>query len=145
MKSLAAFLDSSVILSGLASSEGGSFQLFAAAKKEKLRLISTPLIIEEVARHLTKIKVKPAELKNLLNQRLLRLIPNPEEKIIFACKNLTPDPNDAHVLAGAILAKTDFLLSLDKKHILTETVKKHLYPIKILSPFQFWQLLAARY
>lgn len=142
MPLLTVFLDASVILAGMASPLGGSGFLLQAARKKKIILIATPLIINEVNRHLTKLKLQSKQLKTLLNRRIIRLVKDPDETIIARCRRLTGDPDDAHVLAGAILANVNFLLSLDKKHVLTKRVKKHLSPIRVLSPKQFWQSLS---
>lgn len=144
MPSLTVFLDASVILAGLASPQGGSGFLLQAAKQKKITLIATPLIINEVNRHLPKLKLQSKQLKALLNRQVIRLIKDPDEAVISRCRRLTADPDDAHVLAGTILANVNFLLSLDKKHILTKRVKKHLSPIRVLSPKQFWQSLKSR-
>ena len=125
----------------MASPLGGSGFLLQAAKQKKIALITTPLIINEVNRHLTKLKLQSKQLKTLLNRRIICLIKDPDEVIIDRCRRLSPDPDDSHVLAGAIVANVNFLLSLDKKHILTKRVKKHLSPIRVLSPKQFWQSL----
>ena len=125
----------------MASPQGGSGFLLKASKQKKIILIATPLIINEVNRHLAKLKLQSKQLKTLLNRQVIRLIKDPEEIVISRCRRLTADPDDAHVLAGAIVANVNFLLSLDKKHILTKRVKKHLFPIRVLSPKQFWQSL----
>lgn len=136
------FLDASVILSGLASPVGGSGLLLLAAKKRKLSLLTTPLVLNEVNRHLPKLKLKSQQLADCLDQKLITLRNNPPEALIQRCAKLTTDPDDAHVLAGAINCRCRFLLSLDKKHILTSRVITHLKPIFVLSPKQFWLKLA---
>lgn len=141
MKSLTVFLDASVILAGLASPNGGSGKLFAAAIKKKLTLITTPLIINEVKRHLGKLKLKEKQLTDCLNQNLISLKSNPKTELIQHFNKFTQDPNDAHVLAGAISTNCRILLTLDKKHLLTTKAKKALKPIQILSPKEFWQQL----
>lgn len=142
MSSLIVFLDSSVILSGLRSSHGGSGALFQASKTHKLTLLATPMVIGEVFRHLSKLKLKPSQLEILLSQKIIQLIKNPDKKTIEKCSKFTVDPNDAHILAGAILSGSVYLLSLDQKHILTPKVKEHLIPIQVFSPKQFWQSLS---
>lgn len=139
MKSLTAFLDASVILAGLASPADGSAKLFLAAKLQKLKLTATPLIINETRRHLDKLRLKPRQLEQLLERKIVRLIPNPPETLIKHCLRLTADPDDAHVLAGAILSSANFLLSLDKKHLVTAKINHLLKPLKIKTPQQFWQ------
>ena len=141
MASLIVFLDASVILAGLASPHGGSSLLFKAAKKKKITLITTPLVINEVNRHLIKLKVKPSLLKTLLDRRIVNLVADPPETLIKRCRRLTADPDDAHVLAGAVITSARFLLSLDKKHLVTSRTNKYLRPMRVLTPKQFWQRL----
>lgn len=116
--------------------------LFKASRLGKLTLLATPMVIGEVYRHLPKLKLKPSDFEPLLVQKIIKLVKNPSSKVIKRCLNLTPDPNDAHVIAGAIVSGSQYLLSLDKKHLLTPSVKKHLTPIQVLSPKEFWQFIA---
>jgi predicted nucleic acid-binding protein len=114
MLSLTAFLDASVVLSGLASERGGSNKLLTGAQKHKLRLVVTPLIINEVRRHLDKLNIPVCQLEMLLDQKVLLLVDNPSKKIIRRCCSLTSDPNDAHVLAGAIVSGANICFPLIK-------------------------------
>lgn len=141
MNSLTVFLDASVILSGLASSAGGSGKLFLAAQKKKLKLIATPLVINEVHRHLGKLKLTLKQLTDCLDRKIISLRPDPKPVLIRRCSRLTADPDDAHVLAGTIAYRCRFLLSLDKKHLLTAKIKSSLKPIQVLSPKEFWHML----
>lgn len=141
MRLLTVFPDASVILAGLASPAGGSGKLFLAAAKKKLTLITAPLVINEVNRHLAKLKLAEKQLTDCLDRNLLVLKPNPDSDLIRRCAKLTSDPDDAHVLAGAIAGNCRFLVTLDQKHLLTAKVKKSLKPIQVLSPKEFWQSL----
>lgn len=138
MPSLAIFLDASVILSGLASPTGGSGKLLTAAKQQKLKLLATPLVIEEVVRHIDKLHIAPDQLHRLLTAKIVQLLANPNEEMIQKFRRIVKDPDDAHVLAGAALSGANFLLSLDKKHILAPSVQKTLFPMSIKSPKSFW-------
>ena len=128
-------------MSGLASPTGGSGKLFLAAGKKKLKLITTPLVLNEVHRHLNKLKLTSRQLTDCLDQKLIGLKNNPSVELIERCVKLTDDPDDAHVLAGAINGNCQYLITLDKKHLLTKLVKTHLKPILVLAPKEFWQLL----
>lgn len=139
MPSLTAFLDTSVILSGLASPSGGSAALFVATKKKKMKLVTTELVLEEAVTHLSKINIQKSHLEALLNSSIIRLTPNPTQDSIEKFKILTTDPDDIHIIAGAVLSGSDALLSLDKKHITTPRVKKALKPMKVMSPKEFWK------
>lgn len=140
MKLLSVFLDSSVILSGLASPMGGSAKLLKGRLK-KLNLVTSELVLAEVENHLVKLKISLDRYRELHGGRFIRVVETPPAEVVLRFSSLTLDPNDAHVLAGAALAGADFLISLDKKHILTRKVKKFLSPIKVLSPKQFFRYL----
>lgn len=139
MPSLTIFLDASVVLSGLASPTGGSGKLLMAASQNKLRLLSTPRVIEEVVRHLDKLHIAPDQLHKILSERTLRLVADPNEETVKKFRRVIKDPDDAHVLAGAVMSGAGVLLSLDKKHILAPNVGKALRPMSITSPKGFWR------
>lgn len=141
MPSLTIFLDASVILSGLVSPTGGSGKVLEAAKRQKLTLFTTPLVVEEVIRHLDKLNILPDKLHRLLSSKTVRLLADPNEKTIEKFRHVCHDPNDAHVLAGAVISGVNILLSLDKKHILAPNVQNALQPMSIRSPKSFWKEL----
>lgn len=140
-KLLTVYLDSSVILSGLASPEGGSGSVLKAARLKKLRLLTTNSVIEEVGEHLQKLKIDPDKLHRLLSSKYLLLKKKPSETSIKKFLKVVTDPDDAHVVAGAAFSGANYFLSLDKKHILTPDVKRFLKPMQILSPKEFWSSL----
>lgn len=139
MPSLKIFLDASVILSGLASPTGGSRKLLEAAKKRKIILIATPLVIEEATHHLQKLGIESNQLKTLFHKKAVLLTNDPGEKMIEKFNRICLDKKDAHVLAGATLSGANILVSLDKKHILTPVIRRSLKPILVKSPKEFWE------
>jgi len=141
MKSLNVFLDASVILSGLGSVAGGSHKILEAGESKKFNLFATKLVIGEVERHLSKVKVPSSELQRIIEKEIIQVVETPPLEFILKFTSLTLDPNDAHVLAGAVMSGSDFLISLDKKHILTRKVKRFLGPTKVFSPKQLWKYL----
>jgi len=138
-QSLTVFLDSSVILSALASPSGGSRKILSAGAKGKLRLFTTPFVIEEVTKHLHKLGVDPDKLEALLKKKVIRVISDAPRHIIKKFHSVIVDPDDAPILAGAVLSGAHFLLSLDKGHILTDRVRKALKPLLVFSPKEFWE------
>ena len=44
------------------------------------------------------------------------------------------DAKDAHLIAGANLTKCIYLVSLDKKHVLKDAIRRQFLPLKIVSP-----------
>jgi len=138
-QSFIVFLDSSVILSALASPSGGSRKILYAGTKGKLQLFTTPFVIEEVAKHLYKLGVKPNELEILLKKKVIRVISDAPQHIVKKFHSVIVDPDDAPILAGAVLSGAHVLLSLDKGHILTDRVRKALKPLLVFSPKEFWE------
>ena len=138
-QSFIVFLDSSVILSALASPSGGSRKLLFAGTKGKLRLLTSSFVIEEVAKHLHKLGVKPTELEILLKKKVIRVISDAPRHIIQKFHSVIVDPDDAPILAGAVLSGARVLVSLDKGHILTDRVRKALKPLLVFSPKEFWE------
>lgn len=139
------FLDASVILSGLASVSGGSRKLFDVTKKHKLKLMATPLVVAEVARHLPKLNIEVEQLRSILSDKVIHIIQDPDEKTIRKFSRICQDESDAHVLAGATLSGASVLVSLDKKHILTPKVRAFLKPMLVKSPKEFWKWVRERH
>ena len=46
-------------------------------------------------------------------------------------------PKDAHVIASAVAARAEFLLTLDKMHLLTDHLRNSDLPVIIVSPAEF--------
>ena len=138
MSLLTIFLDASVILSGLASPTGGSGKVLDAGKLRRFTLLTSQLVLEEVTNHLQKLDIKPDQLETLFSGKAVHLIASPSEEMIKKFRKSTPDPHDAHVLAGAGLSGAKILLSLDKQHILIPRVRNTLKPMLVLSPKDFW-------
>lgn len=144
MKSSNVFLDASVILSGLASPFGGSRKILEVGGLKRFGLIASALVIREVEERLPKVRVPLTRLKKIIENETIQVVEAPSLEFILKFTSLTIDPNDAHVLATAVMVGADFLVSLDKKHILTPKVKRFLSPIRVFSPQQFWRYLGYR-
>lgn len=56
----------------------------------------------------------------------------PDENLVKKFSNIVIDLGDSHVLASSIEAKADFLVTLDKKHLLI--LAKKIKGLKIVSP-----------
>lgn len=143
-QSLTVFLDSSVILSALASATGGSRKMISAGTKGKLRLCTTPFVIEEVAKHVHKLGVNPDKLETLLKKKVIRTVSDAPHHVVKKLRSATVDPDDAPILAGAVISGADVLVSLDKGHILTDRVRRALKPILVFSPREFWRWVEKR-
>ena len=132
-RSFRVFLDTSALLSGLNSPFGASGFIISLFKLKKIIIVISPEVISEAEKtikdkfHLLKIPF----LDFLASQSIITQKLTPKE-IKSAYKIINSE--DAPILAGAIKAKVDFLITLDKKF---QEIAKNKVKLKILSPGKF--------
>lgn len=133
LKSL--FLDSSVIFTAVNSPFGGSAKLFTLKNVE---LITSRLVLTEVERNV-RAKLQSYHLDRFfkLASKLSIIDSFPDEKLINKAKK-TIHIKDAVILAEAKTARADCLITLDKKHFLTDKAISFLKPKKVLTTKMFF-------
>jgi predicted nucleic acid-binding protein len=125
------FLDSSVLFTAVNSPSGGSAKLFTL---KKIKLITSILVLAEVERNVRKkLQLYHLERFFILASKMIIIKKGPDEIAIDKAKKVITK-KDAVILAESKCSKCDFLVSLDKKHFLTESVRKFIYPQKVLTP-----------
>lgn len=128
------FFNASVILAGLRNPNGGSGILLEMVRNKKIAGMVSEIIVDEVIRNLPKIR-KNEKIRELSFPKFgFKILPAPQKEEVEKYYSIVTDLGDAHVLASAKLAKADYLVSLDKKHILILNGK--IKDIKIYSPAQ---------
>jgi len=128
------FFDASVILAAIISSKGASFELLKYASQKLIMAITSKTVVNEVLANLYKIEdFNERDLDTfIVNNKIIvrKAVGRSEIKqfvdVVFQ--------KDAHVLAGALLTNSDYLVSLDRKHIVKNEVKKKIEEIKIVLP-----------
>lgn len=128
------FFDASVIIAAIISSKGASFALLKHASRKKIIAITSKTVINEVLANLHKIEdfdEKDLDTFIVNNKIIVRKAVERTEIREFAD---IISQKDAHVLAGALLTNSDYLVSLDRKHIIKNEVKKKVEEIKIALP-----------
>jgi uncharacterized protein len=111
------FLDSSVLFSAAYSAKGHSRDLLILAAREEITLVVSNLVLEETRRNLSSFA---PDILPYLDQ-IIEAIPfeyvRPNKReVIDAAKQV--ELKDAPIVAAARKANVDFLVSLDKKHLL---------------------------
>jgi putative PIN family toxin of toxin-antitoxin system len=107
------FLDSSVIIAGLASKKGGSFEVLALAELNIIIPCICENVVSEVYHNVQKkLPGSLAYVYTLFKKLPFELIDPTEEDMGKANKLI--NKQDAPILAAAITGKVDWLLSLDK-------------------------------
>lgn len=135
-QTLTAFLDSSVIFTAVNSPIGGSAKLFTL---KKVDLVVSTLVLTEVERNIRgKLQNYHLERLFMLSMKLKILNQIPNKNQIKDAQKVSVE-KDAPVLASAKLAGADFLVTLDKKHFLTDRVIEFMKPTKVIIPKDFLQ------
>ncbi len=135
------FLDASVIIAALLSPTGGSAKIVRLSKREEIACVVSETVIFEVEAHTDKIGKTLTQIakfirdnKIIVRKRLISSEIEPYLKLV--------DIDDAHVVAGANLTGCDYLVTLDKKHLLRDDIRQTFYKdIKIVSPKETLEIL----
>ena len=132
------FFNASVIIAGLLSSRGGSAKLLSWIKDKKIIGIINETTLDEVLRHQNELNL-PENCKSTI-EKLLLIIPPPDQSAINKYKKLTTDEGDLHILVSSKETNCDFLVSLDKKHILI--LKNKIKDFSIVNPAEIIEQLS---
>ncbi len=131
------FLDATCWMAAAGSETGGSSAIILLAQTLLLVLVGSRMVLQEAERNI-QAKMTPTALQRfylLLAAVKLELCEptTPEEEEQWA--ELTAE-KDRHVLAAALKSKADVLVTLDRKHILTDGVRTG-FPIPVQDTREF--------
>ena len=139
LKTPTVFFNASVIIAGFISPTGGSAKLLKWTRENKITGIISEIIYDEVMKKSEKAGLSPKEIRRKLFLVFNNIKKAPNEKLVKKFNNIVIDLGDSHVLASSIESKVDFLVTLDKKHLLVLTQK--IKGLKIVSPKQLIERL----
>ena len=130
------FIDTSVLIAGVASVTGASAVVLDLCEAESIQMVISRQVLVEADRNFS------SKLPNLVlqfRQFIRTLVPvmvedPPTAAVEWAAKFI--DRKDATILAAAIEAKVDYLITLDKRHFLNPKVR-HNAPIEVCRPADF--------
>lgn len=127
-----------MIFSAVNSPIGGSSKLFTL---KNIKLTTSNVVLTEVERNIRK-KLYRYHLDRffILVGQLTILKQEPKQNLINKAKKVIVE-KDAVILAEAKQAKSDFLVTLDKKHFLQTKVKKFIKPNLVITPKELHDLL----
>ncbi|OGG20937.1 putative toxin-antitoxin system toxin component, PIN family [Candidatus Gottesmanbacteria bacterium RIFCSPHIGHO2_02_FULL_40_13] len=133
------FFNASVIIAGLNSPSGGSAKLLKYAKQKQITGIISEIIVDEVLRHWDKLKKSKSEIDKNLKMIFSSINPAPSVPEVEKWQKVVIDAGDAHVLAAAKESNSQFLVTLDQKHLLI--LQKKIKYFRIVSPKQLIEYL----
>lgn len=136
------FFDTSVLLAGLRSPQGGSSELLRHAVVGRLDAFMSDDVIDEVARHVHEVgpDLRALFLKYLATIPFTLLTVSAQEVALAATFT---EAKDSPIVAAAAKADVDYLVTLDKRHLLNK--KTEIEPhvgFTIVRPEDLIQLLS---
>lgn len=136
------FLDTSILIAAAGSPDGGSASVLEICSRGMATALVSRLVFREAERN---IKEKMTEGTHLRYFKLLANL-NPETTSLPAPPMLEQAAalvasQDAHVLAAARNGDATHLITLDRKHLLTEDVRRGSHPMIICTPVEYLQKL----
>jgi predicted nucleic acid-binding protein len=109
------FLDANILFSAAHSPEGGARELFRLAAAGRCALFSSPHAMLEARRNLAvKSETGSSHLEGLVVS--VRLVPDAGPKLVSRARSFGLPENDGPILAAAIAAGVDLLVTGDRKH-----------------------------
>ena len=136
------FFNASVILAGLKSPSGGSGKLLSLSAANKINGVISEIILDEVLRHTADIGLKSAPIQVAMKTTFSSIQAAPEESRVAEFNKIVIDSGDAHVLASCHETKADFLVTLDKKHLLI--LREKIKWVRIVSPGELIGILSKK-
>ncbi|MEK6657675.1 MAG: PIN domain-containing protein [Nitrospirota bacterium] len=130
------FLDTSTLIAGIASSKGAARAVLQLAEIGLIELIVSRQVIVEADRNIEeKLPEMLNEYRGFIKLLAPVLVDDPLQKDI--AKYLTViNPDDAPILASAVISDADFLVTWDKRHFIGKNIRIH-SSLKIVTPGEF--------
>jgi predicted nucleic acid-binding protein len=139
VKLIRVFVDSDVVISSLLSTSGAAYTLLHDTKEVELYVSNfSTLELERVA---DRLQLDPKKLQKVISTRFASVKINQSyEKVQEQFAHYVRDVDDAHIVAGAKVAKVTFLVSYNTRHFESEKLKRD-FKIILLTPGWFLQYL----
>ena len=115
------FLDSSALIAGILSPIGAARALLFMSETGDIDLYISEHVIAETERSLAR-KAPEAlpEYRKTIKNAQIKIIGNLSVKEVHACLYMISDPEDAPILAAAMKASVDYLVTHNRKHFLDD-------------------------
>jgi len=131
------FLDTSALLAGLVSSQGAAHLILALAEAELVTLVVSEEVLVEAERNLAaKLPEALSHYRRWREACPLEPVPPPSTEAVLRAAEVI-HPKDAAILAAAIEARVDYLVTLDRRHFLDNPEVARRSGLRIGTPGDF--------
>jgi predicted nucleic acid-binding protein len=133
---LKVFLDSSALIAGIASTKGAAREILRLAEIGLVEIIVSRQVVVEADRNITaKLPECLDDFRNYLEILAPVLVADPSQRVIQRFSSLI-QLHDAPILAAAVAAQADYLVTWDQKHFMTSGPRALARP-KAMNPGEF--------
>ncbi|MBP1738200.1 MAG: putative toxin-antitoxin system toxin component, family [Deltaproteobacteria bacterium] len=134
------FVDTNVLIAGIASVSGASGTLLDLCEAGILQMVISRQVLIEADRNISaKLPGLVEAFRRFIRDLAPLMMEEPSQASLEKCERFV-DRKDVAILAAALDAEADFLITLDKKHFLKASIPPTL-GIKVLSPGEFLRSL----
>lgn len=138
------FVDTSVLIAGLASSVGASGAVLDLCEAEVIQMVISRQVIVEADRNFSaKLPRLVDRFRQFMQNLKPLMVEDPKRSTIKEASGIV-GRKDAPILAAARESKADFLVTLDKKHFLSPRARKKV-GIKVVTPAEFLRIFENLY
>ena len=133
------FIDTNVLIAGSVSVTGASAAVLDLCEAESIQMVIGRQVLVEADRNFsTKLPRLVTQFRQFIQNLAPMMVEDPPAMAVERAATLI-DRKDAVILAAAIEAKVDYLITLDKKHFIKERVRRNI-PIEICTPADFLRI-----
>ena len=130
------FLDTSALIAGIASSRGAARAVLQLAEIGLIEVIVSRQVIVEADRNIEeKLPEMLNEYRKFIEILAPALVDDPQQKDVKRFLTVI-NPDDAPILASAVISDADFLITWDRKHFIGKNIHIH-SNLKIVTPDEF--------
>ncbi len=130
------FLDTSALIAGIASTKGSAREVLRLAEVGLIDVFISRQVIVEADRNIeAKLPEMLKEYRAFMKVLSPILVDDPPISKIKRFSKII-NPNDAPILASAVMMEVDYLITWDKKHFIVSDVKSSVN-LKIRTPGEF--------
>ena len=138
------FIDTSVLIAGVASVSGASATVLDLCEAESIQMVISRQVLVEADRNFSaKLPGLVTQFRQFMRNLAPLMAEDPPRAAVERAAALIAQ-KDAAILAAALEAKVDYLITLDKKHFLKPKVKENI-PLEVCTPADFLRIFESRW
>ena len=130
------FIDTNVLIAGVASVTGASAAVLDLCEAEILQMVVSRQVLVEADRNFSaKLPGLVDQFRQFIRNLAPLMVEDPPAKAVEKAASLV-DRKGAAILAAAMQAEADYLITLDKRHFLKREVRNNV-PLVVCTPAEF--------